>query len=263
MKKFIMALSILAMGGSSFLGVVNQKELKEQIDIRDKTTAKAETTEDELNDTKEAVAKAREEQTAAEDARDAVSAQLTEAQREIKRQENTLMTMNTEFTRANMRLEEIKLAVKELDLDPNIKSIDDILKFEKERQDALAEAQNRTKEALAKNQTLVAEVGAQQTRVTALENHQVERAKTIALNGLEATVIAVNRNWGFVMVNAGKNLGVSQDSSMLVKRGRARIARLRIVSLEPEVLVADVVPESLAEGVRVLPGDKVIFENTK
>jgi hypothetical protein len=35
------------------------------------------------------------------------------------------------------------------------------------------------------------------------------------------------------------------------------------VSLEPDVLVADVVPESLAEGAKLQAGDKVIFENTR
>ena len=38
MKKFIMALSILAMGGSSFLGVLNQNELKFEMGERDRLT---------------------------------------------------------------------------------------------------------------------------------------------------------------------------------------------------------------------------------
>lgn len=263
MKKFIMALSILAMGGSSFLGVLNQNELKKQIDIRDKTTAKAEKTEDELNDTKNQVATANEERTAAEDARDAVSAQLTETEREIKRQENTLTTINTELTRVTMRQREIDTQIASLKLDPKIKSAKDLEDFEKDKKDSLTTYNNTVKDLTAQNQTLVNEMMAQEKRATELADYQVERAKMIALNGLEATVIAVNRNWGFVMVNAGKSLGVTQDSSMLVKRGRTRIARLRIVNLEPDVLVADVIPESLAEGTRVLPGDKVIFENTK
>lgn len=46
------------------------------------------------------------------------------------------------------------------------------------------------------------------------------RAQKLALNGLVATVIAVNKEWGFVMINAGRQHGVSPDASLLVKRGK-------------------------------------------
>jgi transcription elongation GreA/GreB family factor len=64
------------------------------------------------------------------------------------------------------------------------------------------------------------------------------------------------------MVNAGRAHGVSADSSLLVKRGNARVGRLRIVSLEDMMTVADVVDEAGVSGVVVKPGDKVIFEST-
>ena len=76
-----------------------------------------------------------------------------------------------------------------------------------------------------------------------------------------ATVIAVNNEWGFVMVNAGRAHGVEADSSLLVKRGNVRIARLRLVNLQDTACVCDVVKESLMKGIKVQPGDKVIFES--
>jgi len=86
-------------------------------------------------------------------------------------------------------------------------------------------------------------------------------AQKLALNGLVATIIAVNNEWGFVMVNAGRQHGVGAESSLLVRRGNTRVARLRIVNLQDNMLVADVVKESLMKGFKVQPGDKVIFED--
>ena len=93
------------------------------------------------------------------------------------------------------------------------------------------------------------------------EKFQMERAQKLALNGMVATVIAVNKEWGFVMVNAGRAHGVSGESSLLVKRGNSRVARLRIVNLQDTVSVCDVVKDSLIKGIKIQPGDKVIFEN--
>ena len=101
------------------------------------------------------------------------------------------------------------------------------------------------------------------SKVREEEKFQMQRAQKLSLNGLVATVIAVNKEWGFVMINAGRQHGVTADASLLVKRGNSRIARLRIVTLEETSTVADLVDESLVKGVDIQPGDKVIFENVQ
>jgi len=263
MKKFIMALAILAMGGSSFFGVMNQNALKDEMALRDDYRQKGNDTQDELNQKNEELEDAKEQRTIAEDERDAVSAKLSETNRSIKRQEAELASISGELESTQIKQREIDLAIEKLDLPGDIKTAAELRQFVIARKDELTETQNQKAELNSRMETLSKEVTVATGKVKELENHQVDRAKMIALNGLEATVIAVNRQWGFVMINAGKDLGVKADASMLVKRGQERIARLRIVTLEPNMLVADVVPESLAEGARVLPGDKVIFENTK
>ena len=128
--------------------------------------------------------------------------------------------------------------------------------------DTLTEKQAKKTELMAQveaaNQTKQVEVA----KVKDEEEFQVKRAQKLAVNGLIATVIAVNKDWGFVMVNAGRQHGIGADASLLVKRGNTRIARLRIVNLEETSTVADVVDESVMQGIDVQPGDKVIFETT-
>jgi hypothetical protein len=100
------------------------------------------------------------------------------------------------------------------------------------------------------------------SKVREEEKYQNQRAQKLAVGGLVATVIAVNNEWGFVMVNAGQTHGVSPDASLLVKRGNSRIGRLRIVNLEATSTIADLVDDSIVPGINVQPGDKVIFETS-
>jgi hypothetical protein len=131
------------------------------------------------------------------------------------------------------------------------------------QKDTLAMRQNEEKGAMAELDKKNKEVAMVEGQVRDLQQLRIQHARNVALNGLEATVIAVNRDWGFVMVNVGKALGVTADVSLLVKRGGERVARLRITDISEEVLMSEVIEGSLDEGVRVLPGDKVILENTK
>ncbi len=87
-----------------------------------------------------------------------------------------------------------------------------------------------------------------------------DRRDGIVRNTSESTVTAVNPDWGFAVVGAGRAQGMSADQPLLVKRGNTYIARLAIVSLEENQLIADIVPDSLAPGARVLPGDRVIVQ---
>lgn len=94
-----------------------------------------------------------------------------------------------------------------------------------------------------------------------LDQREQKRREQLALSGIEADVIAINREYGFVILNAGSDHGVAPDAGLLVQRGVDRIGRLRIVSVEPQITVADVVPGSVNPGVQLMVRDKVIFEN--
>ena len=65
-----------------------------------------------------------------------------------------------------------------------------------------------------------------------------------------------------VMVNDGRVHGVESNASLLVKRGNVRVARLRIINLQDNVCVCDVVKGSINKDVTIEAGDKVIFEDT-
>ncbi len=89
-----------------------------------------------------------------------------------------------------------------------------------------------------------------------------ESRERVRANKLEAPVTAVNNEWGFVIVGAGEEVGLTSSSKLLVKRAGRLIGKLTISSLESNQAIADVVPDSLAVGARIQKGDRVILQKT-
>lgn len=88
-----------------------------------------------------------------------------------------------------------------------------------------------------------------------------EIRKRIRGNAIEARVSSVDNRWGFCVINGiGSNNGIKGDAGLLVHRGNRLIGRLKISSLEPNQIVADMDPRSMAKGMRVSAGDRVILE---
>jgi hypothetical protein len=259
MKRIVMAVAILCMAGAAFVGVMNKQTREDEIGKRKFAEKEYRETNDQLNIKKTELAQAKKDHAEAQDTKDQASADLSNLEQSLKRQEATIAKSKEKLEQIAIQQKEIDLVVAKLD---GITSVEELIAKEKGLNDTLAEKTAAREEEETK---LVASTKMKvnvETQVRDLEKKQIERAKMIALNGLEATVVAVNQNWGFVMVNAGMSLGVSGSSSMLVKRGEELVARLRIVTLAPDMVVCDVVPDSIAKGARVMPGDKVVFENT-
>ncbi|MEX2580139.1 MAG: hypothetical protein WD342_13860 [Verrucomicrobiales bacterium] len=261
MKKFIMILSSFAMLGAAVVGVLNKNDLEQvnkelevvRADVKD-VTEKLGEAEDKRDD-------ATERETQAKDARNQASAAVEGVKQNLKTIDRSLEDVSAELNKIEIEKKEIDLAVRQQFPDGNIKSADDLQTTLTMLKDTLSEKQARKAEMNAQLESAAQAKQRQLAQVKEEEEYQVERAQKLALNGLVATVIALNKEWGFVMVNAGRRHGVQPDSSLLVKRGNNRIARLRIVTLEDTSVVADVVDDSLVPGLDVQPGDKVIFEN--
>lgn len=263
MKKFIMILSCLAMIGAAVVGVLNKSDLEKVNDEVKKVrvavtdvTAKLGEVEDKRDD-------AAEKETQAKDARNQAAAAISEAEQKLKIVQRAVEDSSDEMKKVEIEKKEIDLAVQKIFPDGKIKTSEDLQATLTMLKDTLTEAQNKKTELTAQLSTVAQSKQGDVAKVREEEKFQMQRAQKLALNGLVATVIAVNKEWGFVMVNAGRQHGVSPEASLLVKRGNSRIARLRIVNLEEASVIADLVDESLVSGVEVQPGDKVIFENAQ
>lgn len=259
MKKLVMILAILAMAGAASLGVMNMKTLQNEQTLLAEAKDGIRSAKQEHGKVDDSLVTATEDRSAAKDDRDQTSADLSLVSETIKRQDAQISTLKKDIETSQIKKKEIDLVVEELD----VKNVEELEKNIQSQKDLLANRQNEQQAAKTELDAKNKDVAVAEQGVRDLEQERRDHAKNVALNGLEATVIAVNREWGFVMVNVGKALGVSADASLLVKRGGERIARLRITDISDEILMAEIVEGSLADGGRVSAGDKVIFENTK
>lgn len=87
--------------------------------------------------------------------------------------------------------------------------------------------------------------------------------KRVEGNTFQATIVAVDNDWGFVVIGAGEKSGLAGDSKLLIQRNGRLLGKLFISKLEPNSAVADVEPGSLRNGVVIQPGDQVILETVR
>ena len=80
--------------------------------------------------------------------------------------------------------------------------------------------------------------------------------------GVHGAVLAYNQAYNFVVLNLGARNGVEPNSEMLVLRDGTLIGKIRISSVEPATAIGDIMSNSLARGVQVQPGDRVIYAGT-
>jgi cell shape-determining protein MreC len=83
------------------------------------------------------------------------------------------------------------------------------------------------------------------------------RARIVYLPAnLSGNIIASDPKWEFVVVDVGENQGVKEDGELLVSRGGKLVAKLKIMTVQKDRSVANVVPGwKIGE---VMEGDQVI-----
>jgi len=262
MKKFIMVLSSLVMLGSVVLGLANKGALEELFRNLAAVQVEVKSADAKLAEVEDKRAEVTEKETQSKDSRNQASAAVEGVKQGLKVVERSLEDVTAELKKVEIEQKEIDLAVTKAFPDGTVKTADELQMVLTMFKETLTEKQTRKADLEATLASASQVKQASVAKVKEEEKFQIERAQKLALGGLVATVIAVNKEWGFVMVNAGRQNGVDPASSLLVKRGNTRIARLRIVTLQDTSVVTAVVEESVVSGITVQPGDNVIFENT-
>ncbi len=109
------------------------------------------------------------------------------------------------------------------------------------------------------NDSLQNRVRGMEGQVADLQRRVNEHNALVTKPGLTGRVLAVDRNWNFVVLSLGDRNGVNSNTTMVVRRGESLVGRVRITSVEPSQSIADIVPNSVPPGVSVEAGDTVIF----
>jgi len=201
-----------------------------------------------------------------------VNGEISRVQQELDTEAERIKAQKLKIAQAD---NDTKLAQDELDV-KNKKVAELRIELDKlpkgMKPETLVEDINGMKKAIAESLSQVElkkkEVEAEEAKVVEVRStlsdivRKIEdRKKSFDRNSLVASIIAVNNDWGFVVVNAGQSRGITEATKLLVTRGTQTVGKLSIVSVQGNRTVANILPETLAEGMTIAPGDRVILEN--
>ncbi|MDA7609250.1 hypothetical protein N8660_02510 [Akkermansiaceae bacterium] len=171
---------------------------------------------------------------------DSVSGDLEVAAAEKKKIDASMDALRGKFP--GIELEEVPRVVKDMETSQK--------KLVGEEQDASL-VKKRLEEDIAKNL-------AESSRIVEKINQSIKRVEG---NTFQATIVAVDNDWNFVVIGAGEKSGLTGESRLLIQRDGRLLGKLLISKLEPNTAVADVEPGSLRNGVVLQAGDQVILES--
>lgn len=79
--------------------------------------------------------------------------------------------------------------------------------------------------------------------------------------GMAARILSIDPKWNFVVINRGEVDVLPMFSEGLVHRGDTYVGKIRVRQVERGVAVAEILPESFADGMTVQVGDTLFFNN--
>lgn len=265
MKLIANVFLIVAAGAAAYFSHVQsqkftaqQESRLETVEAESKKSAEADGTQKELKDEQSALQASTQKRDEVQQAIQALKANETSLKRDIAAVDSTLETQKKELEELNKAVEKLNESIASLEGGVTIDNIGD----------KVAELEKGVKDKKANVDELTALIDAAQKKIATtraeskrLNERVVESAVRINRNAMEAVVTAVNQDWGFLVIGAGSNSGFTPQTALLVKRDNKFIARVRPTSVEATQTIADIDLETLAPGVRIQPGDRVILES--
>lgn len=259
MGKILLFASFVFVVASGVLGFLNKTKLDAARESLTTSESKANQAQQSLASTKKELAEANTNLTTAKAERDQASSQVTSLQGDVEKAKADVTSLTTQKTAA-----ESQVAQLQADNQAKQKEIDDL----KAAPTAQPTGPSPEQLALAEEQkTLITQlqqkVENQTAELSKYRQADDDRVKGLMRPGTEGQVLAVNPAWNFVVLSLGDKNGVVNNAELLVKRGRQLIGKVRVTSVEPSTSVADIVSNSVPQGIVINPGDRVIYQSAE
>lgn len=176
---------------------------------------------------------------------------LTNAESEIK-------TTRDELAAKEQKKKELEDQLKDLPQGMKPETLaEDIAKLRKEKLDLEAQAELQKKKVTEEED----KIAGIQKRLDDVEHKIDDRRKNFEHNSLSSRVVAVNYDWGFVIIDAGKETGLTEQTKLIVIRGARTVGKISVMSVEGKNSMASIVTDAVVNGQTIMPGDHVILEN--
>lgn len=258
MKLILNLLAVVAIGAAAFFSYSNLQKAK---------TLNEEYAESEglvQQATKDEAAK-KKERTEAEESKAAAATRLADAQAKMSAAQLATNEAQSELNKAKTQLANLKEDYEGLQQTlrnleesfPGI-TIDEVADKVAELEQSKIDLAKRLADTRANITGAEAAIKANAETIARTQAAIAERAQRIAANQAEPLITAVNSRWNFVVMTNTAEL--SPQDRLIVKRGTNYIGKVVVKDVEDGQVIADVVSDSLAPGVRIQAGDRAIRE---
>lgn len=253
MAKYLLIAAVVISLATAGLGFVNHGKLVDAVADRDQKATQLASAQKNLKTAQDAEKKATEAAKVADASKEELSTALAAAKAAADKTAGELTAANTAITAKDAEIAALK---SQIAAGPN--GIPNPTPGgEDPRIAQLTQEKDELVAALEASKTQLAAVQAKLAQLLA-ENET--RQKGMMKKGLEGRILAVNPAWNFVVLSIGDKQGASNNAEMLIKRSGQYLGKVRITSVEPSTSIADIVANTLPDGVSVQPGDSVIFQ---
>ena len=262
MKALLYVIALLAIGGAAFFAKTKKANFAEQQQTRldliqtNKTvSATADKTQKELNTETDNLKTARSEKAEVEQSIDKLKSDETTLQRELADIEGTLEEQAQDLADVQKVLKELE----DLDIPGGVDGIDQAVSDLEDQKKVLIQDIGELETTIEGAEKAVA---SNRSEISRLAKKKVERNTRFRRNAMESVITAVDQDWGFVVIGAGKNTGFTPQTRLIVKREGRSIAQIKPSSIEATQTIGEIDWDTLAPGVRLQPGDRVILAKT-
>lgn len=260
MGKILLFASFVFVVASGVLGFLNKTKLdaaRESLaSVESKSTQSQQAiaaAKKELNDANTSLATVKAE-------RDQATSQATSLQSDVEKAKAEVASLTTQKTAAESQVAQLQADVqsKQQELET----------LRNAQQTPAAQGPSQEQLAIQKEQeTLIAQlqqkVDNQTAELSKYRQADDDRKQGLMRPGTEGKILAVNPAWNFVVLSLGDKNGVVNNAELLIKRGRQLIGKVRVTSVEPSTSIADIVSNSVPQGVVINPGDRVIYQSAE
>jgi cell shape-determining protein MreC len=260
MTKVLFILSAVVILVASFFAYQNGREFAEvrnKIAVVNASILSEKKTEDKLLRANGDVSKVKTEIARVQGDLDVEAEKLKAQKNKLAQTEGEVTRTREEFAVKEKKKLELEELLKGLPLGMKPDSLaEDIQKFKKEKLEFEAMAEAKKKEVAAEED----KVAGIQKRLDEVVHKIEDRRKNFERNSLSSRVVAVNYDWGFVVIDAGKSTGLTEQTKLIVTRGAQTVGKISIMSVDSKNSMAAIVPDAVLNS-QIMPGDRVILEN--
>lgn len=264
MKAIAYVVALLVTLGSAYFTFEQKRKFEDlqatriaTIDQNKQVSANADEKEQLLKDEKKLLAESENKRELLEQSIAALKSNASILERDVAELDSTLATQADEFAELDKTLKEVNAILADLGGDVSLDNLaDKIQSIEDDKVEKQAKLEELETLIAAANKALTSNRSEEDRLVSRMS----ARASRIARNSMSAAVTAVNQEWGFLVIGAGSNSGFTPQTSLIVQRSGKAIGRVRPSAIEPSQTIAEIDYDSLAPGVLIQPGDRVILK---